>query len=171
MIFIKAVFEDQINQLSELAFEIQSEYYAPITGEEQTQYILKTFQSPDAIKAQIEDEKYIYYLLCEDSQPFGYIGIQPQGRCLFLSKFYIKKEMRRRGYGREALDFLVDLCREQRMDTIWLTVNRHNTDAIEIYKKLGFAVVRDLKRDIGEGYFADDYVMKKCVHPEPGQAS
>ncbi|MGM9637286.1 MAG: GNAT family N-acetyltransferase [Eubacteriales bacterium] len=169
MILIKVVFDDQIKRLSELASEIQLEYYTPITGEGQTRYMLDKFQSPDAIKTQITDENYIYYLLSEENQPFGYLGIQPQGRCLFLSKFYIKKEMRSRGYGREALEFLVDLCREQRMDTIWLTVNRHNLDTIEIYKKLGFSVDRELKRDIGEGYVADDYVMRKYIHPDPSQ--
>ena len=163
MTLIKVLTHDQIMQLSKLAEEIQLEHFTPITGRAQVEYMLEKFQSPTAIEEQIQNENYTYYLLTEEGQSFGYIGFYPKEHSMFLSKFYIRKNMRNRGYGKEALEFIVDLCRESGLNSIWLTVNRKNFTTIEIYKKMGFAVECEKKRDLGGGFFADDYFMRKVI--------
>ena len=164
MTLIKVLTHDQIVRASELAEEIQIEHFTPITGRAQIEHMLRKFQSPEAIEAQIRDENYTYYLLTEDGQAFGYIGFHPDGEeSLFLSKFYIRKDMRGQGYGKETMEFIVDLCKDQGMKSIWLTVNRMNDSTIEIYKKMGFFIECAEKRDLGDGFIADDYFMRKII--------
>lgn len=164
MKLIKVLLDDQIEQLHRLASEIQIEYYTPIVGQGQAEYLVESYQSPRALRDQIERENYTYYLLHEDGVDFGYVGIQPQGKELFLSKFYIKTEMRGRGYGRETVDFIIDLCREQSIESVYLDVNRQNGHSIEIYQALGFEIESEIERDVGGGYIAEDYVMRRLVN-------
>lgn len=163
MKIIKVSTHDQIVRVSELAWEIQIEHFTPITGRPQIEHMLHKFQSPKAISEQIRDEHYTYYLLKEDGQAFGYIGFHPDGESLFLSKFYIRKDMRGQGYGKETLEFIVDYCKEEGLKSIWLTVNRMNDSTIDIYKKLGFYIECEEKRDLGDGFIADDYFMRKII--------
>ena len=54
---------------------------------------------------------------------------------------------------------LLIMCRAAERHTIRLTVNKKNF-SINIYKRLGFSIVEDVKTDIGGGFFMDDYVME-----------
>ncbi len=71
--------------------------------------------------------------------------------------------MRHLGYGKETMEFIVDLCKEKGLNSIWLTVNRMNYSTIEVYKKMGFVVECEQKRDLGDGFIADDYFMRKII--------
>ena len=43
---------------------------------------------------------------------------------------------------------------------VYLTVNKHNDHAIEVYKKTGFVIVDEAVTDIGSGYVMDDYIFE-----------
>ncbi|MFN0124154.1 MAG: GNAT family N-acetyltransferase, partial [Blastocatellia bacterium] len=45
--------------------------------------------------------------------------------------------------------------------TISLCVNKRNTEAIAVYRRMGFAIRSAISVDIGGGYVMDDYVMEK----------
>ncbi len=45
--------------------------------------------------------------------------------------------------------------------TLWLQVNKRNTDAIGFYRSAGFEVIREAVMDIGGGFVMDDYLMAK----------
>lgn len=155
---------EDIAEVAQLADEIWREYYVSILTLEQIDYMVDTFQSVPAITEQIRMERYEYYLMQDhDSIPYGYLAIQPAQGKLFLSKFYIQKEHRGRGYASQALAFLEQLCRERSLSHIWLTVNRHNEHSIAVYKKKGFRIVREQVADIGNGYVMDDYVMERPI--------
>ena len=46
--------ENKIKEMSEMATEILREHYDPIVGKTQNDYMLKKFQSVDAIRGQLE---------------------------------------------------------------------------------------------------------------------
>jgi GNAT superfamily N-acetyltransferase len=79
---------------------------------------------------------------------------------LFLSKFYILKEHRSKDIFSLGLDFMRGLCSEQQLDTIYLTVNRNNTHACEVYLHKGFKIAEKVVTDIGCGFVMDDYIME-----------
>ena len=53
------------------------------------------------------------------------------------------------------------LAIESGKSVISLTVNKHNSNSIEAYKKMGFEIIRPMVTDIGSGYVMDDYYMEK----------
>lgn len=157
--------ESQIETVARLAHEIWNQHFVPIIGQAQVDYMLDKFQSKRAIAEQIENG-YSYYLLKAGSDYVGYTGIYPREGELFLSKLYIRASERGKGFGRKAIEFLVELARERGLGKITLTVNKYNTDTIEAYEKLGFANLGVLVQDIGGGFVMDDYKMEKVVRRE-----
>jgi ribosomal protein S18 acetylase RimI-like enzyme len=86
-----------------------------------------------------------------------------QGDALFLSKIYIKRDYRNKGNGREVFEFINQQARKNQCKKIWLTVNKHNNAAIDIYLKRGFTIAESVNKDIGNGFFMDDYVMEYSI--------
>jgi tRNA pseudouridine65 synthase len=153
----------EVETSSRLAATIWHEYYTPIIGHDQVVYMLDKFQSPQAIQQQIEHDGFLYYLITDESdREIGYIGLQPQENTLFISKFYLLHDCRRKGYGRKAMRFIEQQARELGLDRLSLTVNRHNS-AVKAYKRLGFNEVGPQVQNIGDGYVMDDYVFEKHV--------
>lgn len=159
--FEPVISQEQTACLARLADEIWQEYFTVILEKEQIDYMVDRFQSESAIKEQISGQGYEYFLLSAKDVLVGYTGIRPDGKTLFLSKLYLLREHRKKGYAGQAFAFLERLCRERGLSSIWLTVNRFNEDTIEVYKKKGFLVLRTQVTDIGNGFVMDDYVMEK----------
>lgn len=152
---------EQIKEIARLGNIVWHEHYDPIIGSEQVEYMVKKFQSEEAIESAIKNAGYIYYCAySEKGDIVGYCGIQPEaGDGLFLSKLYVDSKHRKRGI---ASMFLKKIDEEfPCIDYIYLTVNRNNKDSIEVYKHFGFLVDREEKSDIGSGFFMDDYIMIK----------
>lgn len=155
--------EEEIIQTAKTAEEVWGEYYTPLIGEAQVSYMVENFQSKSAISKQIE-EGYTYYLLKDDDGIVGYVGICPKEECLFLSKLYIRKEARGKGFASKALALVKDAAKENGLSRIQLTVNKGNTNSIEIYRNWGFVTVDSVVTDIGSGFVMDDYVMELVLN-------
>lgn len=159
--FEPVIGEEQIKEIAALADEIWHEHYDAIIGWEQVDYMVDKFQSEKAMKEQMEQNGYLYFKLVGLAGTTGYFAIQPDSGSLFLSKIYIQKKFRGRGYARKALTFIEDYCRREGLKKIWLTVNRNNLDSIKVYESLGFYKTAEKVADIGAGYVMDDYIMEK----------
>ncbi len=161
---VKVSGENLVLIVDALAHSIWREYFVPIIGSPQVEYMLEKFQSRLAILNQIENDGFLYYLLEDKTgNRVGYFAVVPQPKELFLSKLYVTAENRRKGYGRCALEFIETLARDTGFSRITLTVNKNNTASINAYKKLGFAITDSLVTDIGDGFVMDDYKMEKPV--------
>ena len=95
-------------------------------------------------------------------EPIGFLSYYLKGDILYLSKFYLHKSRRGRGYSRRMLGFLESRAREAKCDAIELNVNRNNP-SIGVYERIGFTRAREEKNDIGNGFFMDDYVYRLTV--------
>ena len=147
---------DGILAMSRLATDILREHYDPILGKAQNDYMLEKFQSVEAINHQLASG-YQYYFVRAAGRDIGFLAFYPKGEALYLSKLYLLKEERGKGYSRQMVDFIVGKARDASLGAIELNVNKYN-DAILAYESLGFRRVRAEKNDIGCGYFMDDYV-------------
>ena len=157
-----------IMEVNRLAGVIWHETYRGIISREQIAYMIERFQSVRAITEQLALDGYRYFLMEDDDRAVGYCGVQLCEGRMFLSKIYLLRAMRGRGYFRQMLACLVGLCRENGVRTVWLTVNRHNEQAIGAYRHAGFREARTQVTDIGGGYVMDDYVMELEVTPQNG---
>ncbi len=93
----------------------------------------------------------------------GYFAICPDGKTLFLSKFYILERFRGRGVASVGFEFMEQAAKMEGLESIWLTVNKGNDNSIAVYNHKGFVTVREQVADIGCGYVMDDYVMSKSL--------
>ena len=160
---IKADNQRLIEEISGLAQEIWTEHYTPIIGAAQVEYMLNKFQSVPAIKQDIENG-CLYYLLSETGrETFGYLSIRFDGSGLILNRIYIKTIYRRKGFARQAINFVEHLAKDKRCQEIILTVNKNNTHSIKAYEILGFKNAGPVVKDIGNGFVMDDYKMVKIL--------
>lgn len=88
----------------------------------------------------------------------GYVAValgfsfEYRGREAFVDELLIAETHRARGLGREALEVAEAYCREAGVNALHLEVERHRENAIELYKRRGFA-------DFGR------YLMTKWLSP------
>ena len=154
---------EHIKKVAALANEIWRETYAGIVSDAQIEYMLANLQSAEAIKRYIEKDNHLYYLMQDDSGFVGYFAVQIQKDKMFLSKLYVRKESRRQGYAKKCIEFLFDMAQTQNCTEIYLTAAKGNIRAMDAYGKLGFKIVSEIKIDIGNGFFMDDYKMSLNV--------
>ena len=149
----------EVETLSEMASGIVKRHFDPLIGAAQNDYMIAKFQTPAAIKYQIE-HGYQYYWVRVDHQNAGFLAFYPRDGKLYLSKFYLTEEFRGRHLAQTMLAFLVEEAKKANLSKIFLNVNRGNTQVIAIYEHLGFVKLREEKNDIGGGFFMDDYVLE-----------
>ena len=161
---IRASTSEQIMLIENLAREIWQQHFTPIIGAQQVEYMLQKFQSTKAMLAQISNGCE-YYLVSLDNEPVAYAGIipDPEQKRLMLSKLYVKQSARGNGVGKAMLEFIEQKSMKEGLVTLWLTVNRFNLDTIAWYEHCGFVTVDEVKKDIGGGFFMDDYIMQKSL--------
>lgn len=161
-LFVPVKTPEQVQALSALSAEIQRDYFPAITGSAQVEYMLEKFQSPAAIEKQLE-EGYLYYFMEEDGKYVGFFGAHPEEYKLFLSKLYLKKECRGKGYARQAMNFLRSIAEQRGLSSIYLTCNKGNAPSLAAYHKMGFVTVQKVVTDIGGGFVMDDDVLELSV--------
>lgn len=156
--------EEQIALVAQIAEPIWYATYEPIIGADAVAYMIDKFQSVHAIHRQLREEGYVYFLIHADGKPVGFTGLVPhkEGK-MFLSKLYVQPEHRGQGIPKAAFGFIAELCRKAGLHQVYLTVNKQNTHAIEVYKHHGFYQIDAVVSDIGCGYVMDDYILQKDV--------
>lgn len=163
MTSIKSTHTTQDFQVIEkLADTIWREYYIPIVGKPQIDYMLNKFQSVKAMETQTANG-YEYYTVFHEELPVGYMSIKPETEHLFLSKIYILSTYRGKGIGKRMMQFVLEKAKKYHLNKIRLTVNKYNTNSIKAYEKMGFKNVGDIVIDIGNGFVMDDFVMVKVI--------
>jgi GNAT superfamily N-acetyltransferase len=84
------------------------------------------------------------WLVLDSGTPVGYIilcfgySLEYLGRDAFIDEFYLIESHRGRGWGRKAVEFVVEQARQQNVRAIHLEVVRRNSAALEFYRKRGF---------------------------------
>jgi ribosomal protein S18 acetylase RimI-like enzyme len=141
-----------------IAVRSWNETYREIVSQEQIDYMLANQTSEKMMEAIAKGERY--YVVYFNGEEAGYFCIVNQGEKMFLSKIYVLKGMQRKGIASGILEFIKKECFSEKIDSIYLTVNRNNLNAISFYEKSGFAKAREQKKDIGRGFVMDDYVME-----------
>ena len=163
--FVPVRTSEQLAVIAALAHEIWYEFYVPLIGRAQVDYMVARFQNAAAMQSQI-DQGYEYFLVKQtdttsSAKDIGYCAVQQQpDGALFLSKFYLHKSARGSGTGRKCMEFIEGLARRRGLSLLWLTVNKGNP-SIQAYQRLGFRIAADLVMDIGGGFVMDDYRMEK----------
>ena len=151
--------EELVYSLSAVADDIWHEYFTPILGTAQVDYMLEKFLSPDALIEQINNG-YEYFVFSYEYTFAGFAGIKEEDGKLFLSKLYVHKDFRGKKIGSYMFSKFIEICKMRELKSIWLTCNRNNTDTLAIYEHLGFQKICEEKADIGNGFYMDDFILE-----------
>ena len=148
-----------VYSVTAVADEIWHEHFPSILSDEQIDYMLEKFLSPEALAEQI-NSGYQYYLFSFEYTFAGFAAVHKENGSLFLSKLYVHKDFRGKGIASYMFKQFIELCKKNNLDKIWLTCNRMNVHSIDVYRHWGFETVRTEVTDIGNGYVMDDYIME-----------
>lgn len=84
------------------------------------------------------------WVVCEANQPVGYVvltlgySLEYQGRESFIDELYIEPGYRRRGLGRQAVEFAEEQARSMGVNVVHLEVDHGNDVALQLYRRAGY---------------------------------
>lgn len=149
----------EIPTVQNLAREIWEEHYIKILSQEQINYMLDLFYSTNKIQSEIE-EGISWEMLLDEDKPIGYLVCKIESEKLYISKIYLKAETRGKGLGKFLLNRAIELAKQNDKTSIYLNVNKYNTDSISFYERNGFMKIDEGVFDIGNGYVMDDFILE-----------
>lgn len=161
---MKLVLVDQnlIELTSNFAQEVFIDYYSNLIGKDQSLYMADLFLSKKAITDLIQNGA-VFKLVMNENEPVGFFEYIKEENKVFLSKLYVKKEYRKKGISKMMLEDCINFAKTSNKNSIYLTVNKGNTNSIDVYKHYGFKQIDAVVNDIGNGYVMDDYIMELQV--------
>ncbi|MGY3054876.1 ribosomal protein S18 acetylase RimI-like enzyme [Pedobacter sp. UYEF25] len=164
MIDIRKATQQDILLISDLAKKTWPSAYLEIIGQAQIDYMLDKMYSEIELSNQMEDG-HIFLIAEQNGQAVGFAGfslITPNTHTYKLHKLYVLPEIQGFGLGKKLIDEIIRMISAEQGRSIILNVNKGNKAKL-FYKKLGFAIIEDVKVDIGAGFFMDDFVMAKEI--------
>lgn len=156
---VKANREDA-ELIQQLAHSIWYPTYQEILSKKQIDFMLERMYSVEAIQASMV-LKSTFYLLIDDDEAVGFIGIEPKEDLLRIEKIYLLPSTQGKGFGKLLIDFVAEEARKQGLSELELNVNRSN-NAYHFYLKQGFRVVEEVDIPYYE-FILDDYIMRKKI--------
>lgn len=140
--------------------------YSSLLTPQQIDYMMEWMYSPASLQKQMDDGQH-FFLLVSDGNPVGFMTVEPQEELLFhLQKIYVLPSQQGKGAGRVLINAAESLVRslipEGETAALELNVNRDNP-AVSFYKKMGFKIDRQGDFPIGNGFYMNDYIMKKVI--------
>lgn len=143
---INAVGVEDAELIRQLAIQTFSESFAEYnTAENMRLYIQRNF-SNEIFKSELENENFLFLVIEYRNTPAGYIKIKFNAKhpeieyesSIEIERFYILREFQRKGIGRKAMNYIIDLAKAHDYETLWLGVWEHNHNAIAFYETMGF---------------------------------
>ena len=154
----------EIDSLILLARRIWHAHYPGIISAEQIDYMLERGYTPSVILDEMEHQGIIWLAIKDGTTMIGLISVGPYGDgTMKLHKLYLLPEYHGMGVGSRALAEVERIAQRQKAATLLLNVNRHNTKAINAYKRAGWHIADEVILDIGNGYVMNDFIMSKQV--------
>ena len=162
MFSIRIASPEDIPLIRELTLKVWPQTYAAIISPQQIDYMLDMMYSEASLQKQME-EGIKFILVYDETAPVGFAAYQEIQPAIYkLHKIYILTSQQGKGTGKFVIEHIIHDIKQKDADALHLQVNRHNK-ARSFYEKLGFAVIEEADFDIGNGYFMNDYIMKKKI--------
>jgi len=163
---IRALHEDEIAELSALAREIWRAHYPGIISEAQIEYMLDERYDEAVIRAELQRQDMWWDVLLVDGKIRGYTAYfwTDTPGTIKIDKLYLHPATQRQGYGGRLVDHVARRMAGAGCKCLTLAVNRNNTSAIAAYHKNGFEIAETSLKQIGGGFWMDDYIMVKRVN-------
>jgi ribosomal protein S18 acetylase RimI-like enzyme len=148
--------------VAELAGRIWRAHFPSILSAGQIEYMLAWMYGAAQLREEVA-RGVVYELLLDEDRPFGYCAYEELPGELRLHKLYLEVADHGRGLGSFALRHVEDEARSRGLGRVVLGVNKSNEKALRAYRRNGYAIREAVKKDIGGGFFMDDFIMEKVL--------
>lgn len=158
---IRALKQDELSIVHEIAHATWPDTFKDILSQEQIQYMLNWMYDLKHLENQF-NQGHQFYVAELEEMPVGFIGIEPnypEKGITKIHKIYILPNQQGTGIGKILIEYVKELSIQSEMEGLLLNVNRFNK-AVDFYKAIGFNILFEENIDIGNGYLMEDYVMK-----------
>ena len=158
MLSIRTAAIADIPLIQNITYKVWPATYEAILTPDQMMY------STAALTRQISELQHSFLLLYEDEQPIGFASYSTTNTpgVYKLHKIYLDRASQGKGAGKFLLNAVAERVKAADAHILELDVNRHNK-ARTFYEKQGFSVFSEKDTDIGNGFFMNDYVMRKTL--------
>ncbi len=151
-----------IQQIADQTFYIT---YLPLQPKEKVDYLFDRMYSTSSLTKQMNDGQ-IFILAKDETEYLGYasyeINYKNQSKTK-IHKIYIMPNAQGKGVGKELVNYISGIAKQNKCEAMLLDVYRHNP-AIQFYEKIGFKKVAEQITDVGNGFVMDDFVMEKNIN-------
>lgn len=150
--------------IRDIAADIWPKTFADILSAEQIYYMMQMMYAPEVMEKEL-DSGYHFEIIKVDDRPAGYFSWSPYDipGTAKLHKLYLLQEFHGQGIGSKMLSQVEMRAGNAGFSRLRLNVNKYNAKAMRSYRRNGYQVTDDVKIDIGNGFFMDDFVMEKSI--------
>jgi diamine N-acetyltransferase len=147
-----------------LVEQIWPSTYQPILTPEQIDYMVELIYSTPSLTKQFTELKHQFLLLHDDATPIGFASYSTTDTAGIykLQKIYVHPRYQGQGVGKLFLQHVIDAVKIAGADILELNVNKYNKARL-FYEKQGFTIYEEKDIDIGNGYWMNDYIMRKVL--------
>ena len=156
---IKKASEQDLDAIRDLAQRVWDVTYIEIVPKGQIEYMLSKRYAREILTEQLRRGDEILLASRGDVlKGFAHAIAGDEGECQ-LDKLYVDLDSQRQGVGETLLRGVRNWAISVGLTKITLRVNRRNEKAVQAYHKYGFRILCEDLKEIGEGYFMDDFIM------------
>ena len=169
MIEITKAHKQHIPTIRELADQLWPVAFTSILSEQQIDYMMEMMYSPASLAQQMDaGHQYAIVSLAKPNiQNIRYVSYEidyHQSDKTKIHKLYISPHHQRHGVGKAMIDYVAKQALEANNNSLFLNVNKYNSQAINFYRKHHFVLVKEEAIDIGDGFIMDDYVFELSLN-------
>jgi ribosomal protein S18 acetylase RimI-like enzyme len=126
--------------------------------------MMQLFYSSESLFIQMKEKQHQFIVALINNEPIAFASYGEMGEAgvYKLHKIYVQPALQGKSVGKRIIDYILKHIETYKGTALELNVNRNNA-AKQFYEKLGFSVVREEDIDIGNGYYMNDYVMRKTL--------
>jgi GNAT superfamily N-acetyltransferase len=148
--------------IQELTNQIWPATYLSILTQEQIDYMIAEMYSTEELTRQLH-AGITFLLLWDGDHAIGFAAydIAAAGLCK-LHKIYLHPAYQGKGAGKFLINTVINNVTEAGGQLLELNVNRYNK-ARYFYEKVGFEICEEKDINIGNGYWMNDFVMRKVL--------
>ena len=160
---IRELNSDELFIIEDLAKVIWPVSFKEMISEQQIDYMLNWMYKPQKLKENHTNGHH-FLIYTEGDEALGFVSyeIKEKKSTIRIHKLYVHHESQKKGIGKRLLEHVKKIGLNEKMTHLDLFVNRTNP-AVGFYKLKGFYIDQEIDLDIGNGYFMNDYLMKKKI--------
>ncbi|MDE3143137.1 MAG: GNAT family N-acetyltransferase [Bacteroidota bacterium] len=134
-------------ELSVLAKNIYQQHYLHLWEDGGANWYMNEYAYPENIlQKELEDKNNLYCIAYHKSKAIGYLKIKinetlkgyEELNALEVERIYIDGSVTGKGIGKQLMQFVFDIAKQQKKDIVFLKAMDTSFDAIAFYRKLGF---------------------------------